>query len=193
MRKKKNNKGNIIIVVLIIVIFVLVGISFKSSRTSLTANNKLYDVTKLKIKNLEDYSIFKDISNNVNTIETIYIGNKYYANLDLSGKVVLSINNNDEWTNGTLDIDNVVDIIHFSIPAMEEEQLLYLLTSDGSVYWYKFGDSSNNQFKVTKDKSVSNVEQLFISTYTKKNAGSSWALYAITNKNECIMLKASSV
>ena len=76
---------------------------------------------------------------------------------------------------------------------MESNQLLYLLTDDGNVYYYRIGDVENNNFNVTKVENVSNVKQLFISSFSKVNAGGSWALFAITDNDDCIMIIGESV
>lgn len=158
-------------------------------------NEKLfYDVNELKLKIDDNYKVFEDITKNRNEIEEIRIGNgDYYASLYLNGDVNVRAYINDKWNSSLLNIHRIVDIIEFSIPAENNEQLMYLLDENGNVYSYKFGNINNNNYDVTKIESVSNVKKLFISRYSKINAGGSWALFAITENNECVMLNAESV
>ena len=160
-----------------------------------TTQKYFYDVKDLKVKALSEYQVFSDISGNENSVETIYLDD-YQAFLDLSGKVTVRKYNkseNEKAITNQLNIINVVDVIKFSIPATDNEQLLYLLTDNGDVYYYKFGDIEKNSFNATKVESVSNVKRIFISNFTKTNAGGSWALFAITDNNDCIMIKGESV
>lgn len=152
-----------------------------------------YNVSDLNVKALNNYSIFSDITNNSNVVESIQEGTKYYADLYLTGQVNIRTYKNDKWIKGNLNITNVIDIIEFSVPAEESEQLLYLLTDKGDVYSYKFGEVDNNNFNANKVENVSNVKKLFISHFSKENAGGSWALFAITNNNDCIMINGESV
>ena len=113
--------------------------------------------------------------------------------LDITGKVKVKSYVNDKWITGDLSVNNIMDIIVFDVPAPETEQLLYLLTDTGDVYWYKFGEADNKNFAVVKVDNISNVQKLFISHFTKENAGGSWALFAITKNGDCVMLKGESV
>ncbi len=152
-----------------------------------------FDVGELNVKPLSDYPVFNDISDNANIIETIEVGKEYYAKLDITGNVNITSYKNNTSVKENLNISNVIDIIDFSIPADYSEQLLYLLTEDGSVYSYRFGDSDDKKYDVKMVDSVSNVKKLFISNYSKPNAGGSWALFAITENNDCIMINGSGV
>lgn len=220
--KNKNNGILFLLIIIIIILSVLCvlfatdNINFKSSGLNNSSNvdssnnnisnqiidknneqesiNKyFYSTNELNVIALEHYKVFEDISNNTNEVESIRIENKYFISLDLNGKVNLKSYSNDEWITGTLNVNNVIDIINFDVPAPEFEQLVYLLTDNGDVYWYKFGDLDNKKFVATKVDSVSNVKKLFISRFAKENAGGSWALFAITENNDCIMLKGESV
>lgn len=160
-----------------------------------TKTKYFYDVKELKVTALPEYQIFNNISENINSIETIYLDN-YQAYLNLSGKVTVhkySKSENEEGITNNLDITNVIDIIKFSVPGTDNEQLLYMLTDNGDIYYYKFGDIEKNSFNTTKVENVSNVKKIFISNFTKTNAGGSWALFAITGNSECIMIKGESV
>ena len=152
-----------------------------------------FDASELNVKPLSDYPVFNDISDNANIVETIDFGNEYYAKLDITGNVNITSYKNDTSVKGNLNISNVIDIIDFSIPADYSEQLLYLLTDEGSVYSYRIGDSADKKYDVKKIDNVSNVKKLFISNYSKPNAGGSWALFAITENNDCIMINATGV
>lgn len=157
-----------------------------------------YDVNDLSVKALPEYQIFDDISKNSNVVETVDFGfeKDYRADLDISGNVsVLKYgkSENEKNISGKLNVTGVIDIIQFNLPSMESNQLLYLLTDDGNVYYYKIGDVENNNFNVTKVENVSNVKKLFISSFSKVNAGGSWALFAITDNDDCIMIIGESV
>ena len=223
MDNKNNNNGILILLIIIVVIlsvlcvlFATDIINFKSSNLVIDSNinssndnlsdqnidesneqdsinNYFYSTNELNVIALEPYKIFEDISNNTNEVESIRIENKYFISLDLSGKVNLKSYSNDNWITGTLNVNNVIDIIKFDVPAPESEQLVYLLTDNGDVYWYRFGDLDSKKFIATKVDSISNVKKLFISNFAKENAGGSWALFAITENNDCIMLKGESV
>ena len=223
MDNKNNNNGILVLLIVLIVIlsalcvlFATDVISFDSSELNNnliednsnvnipnqntnennnqeSINKYFYDVNELKVSVLDNYKVFEDISNNTNEVESIRIENKYFISLDLSGKVNLKSYSNDNWITGTLNVNNVIDIIKFDVPAPESEQLVYLLTDNGDVYWYRFGDLDSKKFIATKVDSVSNVKKLFISNFAKENAGGSWALFAITENNDCIMLKGESV
>lgn len=157
-----------------------------------------YDVNDLSVKALPEYQIFADISKNSNVVETVDYGfeKDYRADLDISGNVsVLKYgkSENEKNISGKLNVTGVIDIIQFNLPSMESNQLLYLLTDDGNVYYYRIGDVENNNFNVTKVENVSNVKKLFISSFSKVNAGGSWALFAITDNDDCIMIIGESV
>lgn len=154
-----------------------------------------YNVNELKVKALPESQVFADISKNTNVVEKVDFRD-YAAVLDLSGNVTVqkySKSENDKGNTGKLNVSNVIDIVQFNIPSMDADQLLYLLTDSGNVYYYRIGDIEKNSFNATKVESVSNVKKIFISYYSKANAGSSWALFAITSNNDCIMLKGESV
>lgn len=216
--EKKSHKG--LIIILILIILMLLGgfgylyftdkISFnleeekevkednsveENKQEIINSEEKyFYDISELKIKNTGVYKVFDDISNNTNSVEEINVYNgKYYAYLYLNGDVGVKAYINEEWKKGTLDIHNVIDIIGFDIPGDETEQLLYMLTKDGSVYKFKFGNIDNDKYSVTKVDDVSKVKKIFISQFSKPNAGGSWALFAITEDNDCIMIEAASV
>ena len=157
-----------------------------------------YDVNDLSVKALPEYQVFADISKNSNVFETVDYGfeKDYRADLDISGNVsVLKYgkSENEKNISGKLNVTGVIDIIQFNLPSMESNQLLYLLTDDGNVYYYRIGDVENNNFNVTKVENVSNVKKLFISSFSKVNAGGSWALFAITDNDDCIMIIGESV
>lgn len=157
-----------------------------------------YDVKDLKVKALPEYQVFADISTNTNVVEKVDFGfeKDYAAVLDLSGNVTVqkySKSENDKGITGKLNVTGVIDVVQFNIPSMEADQLLYLLTDDGNVYYYRIGDIEKNSFNATKVESVSDVKKIFISNYSKANSSGSWALFAITGNNDCIMIKGESV
>ena len=157
-----------------------------------------YDVKDLNVKASSEYSVFSDISKNINVVEKVDFGfeKDYAAFLDLSGNVTVQKyrkSESDTGITGKLNVTNVIDDVQFNIPSLESDQLLYLLTDSGNLYYYKIGDIENNNFKATKVEKVSNVKKIFISNYSKANAGGSWALFAITGNNDCIMINAESV
>lgn len=155
--------------------------------------NNFYDVSELSVNVLDSYPVFKDISNNANIVESMVFGKDYSVMLDITGHVIIKNYKNDKSVKDNLNISNIIDIIDFSVPAVDEEQLLYLLAEDGNVYSYRIGDSDDKKYDVKKVDSVSNVKKLFISNYSKPDAGGSWALFAITENNECIMINATGV
>ena len=218
MENQKNNKRVIALLIVIIVIlsvlcvlFATGTISFKSNDVYNDENNSIindtkeettdkyfYDVTDLNVKALPEYQVFGDISKNKNVVETVDFGfeKDYSAYLDLSGNVTVqkySKSENEKGITGNLNVNGIIDVVHFSVPAVEAEQLLYLLTDNGDVYYYRIGDIEKNSFNATKVESVSNVKKIFISNFSKANAGGSWALFAITSGNDCIMIKGESV
>lgn len=152
-----------------------------------------YDVEDLNVKEMSNYPVFSDISDNTNIVEEIDNGNEYSALLDIAGHVTIKNYKGDNSSKEKLNINKVLDIVEFSVPAVDEEQLLYMLTEDGSVYFYKYGSSDNKNYEVTKVDNVSNVKKLFISSYSKMDAGGSWALFAITDNNDCIMINGAGV
>lgn len=157
-------------------------------------NKNFYNVSELNVKAFNEYGVFKDISKNGNVSESLHIGENYFVSLDLSGNVEVSGYIEENHITSNLNINNVIDIIDFFISGAEEtEQILYLLTENGEVYFYKVGEINNRNFNVTKVDNVSNVVKLFISNYSKENAGGSWAIFAITENNDCIMLNGDSV
>lgn len=223
MEKEKSNKKVIALLIIIIVILLVLcilfateTISFKSNQPN-NENNKpgenitdniddnnttventtqkyFYNVEELNVKTLSEYSNFSDISENTNIVEKIDFGyDEYEATLDLSGNVNIIRHSETEETNTKLNISGVIDIIHFSVPSVETEQLLYLLTDNGDVYYYKIKNVEENNYNVTKVENVSDVKKIFISNSSKENAGSSWALFAITNNNDCIMINGQSI
>lgn len=218
MENQKNNKRVIALLIVIIVIlsvlcvlFATGTISFKSNDVYNDENNSIindtkeettdkyfYDVKDLNVKALPEYQVFGDISKNKNVVETVDFGfeKDYSAYLDLSGNVTVqkySKSENEKGITGNLNVNGIIDVVHFSVPAVEAEQLLYLLTDNGDVYYYRIGDIEKNSFNATKVESVSNVKKIFISNFSKANAGGSWALFAITSGNDCIMIKGESV
>ena len=152
-----------------------------------------YDVEDLNVEAFDNYPVFNDISDNSNVVETVYNGNDYSAMLDITGRVIIKNYMKDKSVIGELNIDRVVDIIVFSVPADYSEQLLYLLTEDGNVYSYKFGNSDVKNYEVIRVEGLSNVKKIFISNYSKNNAGGASALFAITGDNDCLMIDGSSV
>lgn len=218
MENQKNNKRVIALLIVIIVIlsvlcvlFATGTISFKSNDVYNDENNSIindtkeettdkyfYDVKDLNVKALPEYQVFGDISKNKNVVETVDFGfeKDYSAYLDLSGNVTVqkySKSENEKGITGNLNVNGIIDVVHFSVPTVEAEQLLYLLTDNGDVYYYRIGDIEKNSFNATKVESVSNVKKIFISNFSKANAGGSWALFAITSGNDCIMIKGESV
>lgn len=156
--------------------------------------NNFYDVNDLDIKVNEGFDLLADIKNNSNISESITIGTDYVVELDLSGKVAIrNYKSGNSKASYNLNIEKVIDIIKFDIPGVDEEQLIYLLTEDGSVYNYKIGESNNQNFDVTQVNEVSNVKKLFISHYYKQNAGGGWVLFAITEDKKCIKLNSEAV
>lgn len=150
-----------------------------------------YNVDELKIKNTGDYKVFENINSNKNEIKQINIGNgNYYVMLYLNGDINIMRYSNDNWNNNLLNIHKAIDIVEFNSPS---EQLMYILDIEGNVYSYKFGDIDNNNYNVTKIENIANVKKLFVSHYSKGNAGGATALFAITDNNECIMLNATSI
>lgn len=136
-------------------------------------------------------------SSGISSINPLY---DYNISLLLSGKVRISTvgmssENNQEHESEILsNVSNVVDIIQFSIAGIPEEQLIYMLLSNGDVYYYKVGDSINKKYTATKVENVSNVKKLFIYNYpTKKNAGGSWSIVAIKDNNETVALNTEGV
>lgn len=164
-----------------------------STNDVVNSGNTLYDVSKLNVKVLNGWNIFGDLSKNANEVEKIVL-DKYIILLNLDGKVSLNGYINDKLISGSLNVSNVLDIVYFSTANGDESlNFLYLLTNNGDVYSYKLGNIDNKNFSVEKVNTVSNVQKLFISNGGKENSGGSWALFAITENNDCVMLNAASV
>ena len=177
-------------------------ISDNTDNTQVTENDEnkieksiknIYNVNDLTIKAFDNYPVFNDISNYSNIVESFMVGKGYYVSLDLNGKVSIVKYGDENSTNGVLNVENVIDILLFERPAFDSEQYLYLLTDNGDVYSYKFGESDNNNYNATKVDNVSNINKMFISRYNKQNAGGSWALFVINGNNESIMIAAAGV
>lgn len=169
-----------------------------NNTTQETTTKNFYDIKDLKVKALPEYQVFAEISKNTNIVESVDFGfdKNYAAFLDLSGNVTVqkySKSENEKGITSKLNVTSVIDIVQFDVPSMEEDQLLYLLTDSGSVYYYRIGDIEKNNFNATKVESVSDVKKIFISKFNKANAGGSWALFAITGDNDCIMIQGESV
>jgi len=127
--------------------------------------------------------------------DSIDVDYSYSVQLQLSGKVLVFWNDEEgNYGEGYLEnIDNAVDMIKFSIPAMPDEQLFYFLLANGDVYSYRVGDCVEGSYTATKED-VSNVKRLFIHyPPAKENAGGSWELYALTESNETVWLNGESV
>lgn len=208
------NKNNTIIILLIIVIVILSTLliltmtgtlNFNNKETNEntsntqnneiakeeTTNEKIIDINKLNYDN-------KDISQA--TTEEFYIsgvdGNSYSYTISLllSGKLkIVTYNNNESNENYITNVNNIIDIIKYNIPGQPEEQLIYMLDNNGDVYYYKVGDSIEKKHTATKVDNISNVKKLFLYSASKPNAGARWELVAITNDNECIMIKSEGV
>lgn len=155
--------------------------------------NKFYDVNKLNAKTLENWQIFSDLSLCENSLKEITISDNIYVYLRLSGEVEMKEYTDNGWKRNTLNVDNIIDVIKFDVPADYSEQLIYMLKDNGDVYYYKVGEFDKENYNVIKVEDVLNVKKIFISRYNKKNAGGSWALFAITENNDCIMIKGESV
>ena len=214
MENQKNNKGVIVFLTILVIVLTVLCVLFATGtidlsnkvKTNDTSNNSnqettikyFYNVKDLKVKALPEYQVFADISKNTNVVEKVDFGleKDCAAFLDLSGNVTVqkySKSANDKGISGKLNVTGVIDVVQFNIPAMEADQLLYLLTDNGNVYYYRIGDIEKNSFNATKVENVSNVKKIFISNYSKANAGGSWALFAITGNNDCVMIKGESV
>ena len=208
------NKNNTIIILLIIVIAILSTLLILTMTGTLNLNNKetnknlnntqnnevmteektsqeIIDINKLNYNN-------KDISQA--TTEEFYIngvdGNNYSYTISLllSGKLKIGTYNNNIANDDYIsNVNNIIDIIKYSIPGQPEEQLIYMLDNNGDVYYYRVGDSIEKKYTATKVDNVSNVKKLFLYSASKPNAGARWELVAITNENECIMIKSEGV
>lgn len=127
--------------------------------------------------------------------------NNYNYSVDLyySGKVKISTyklgtDTGEKNESFISNVDNIVDIIKLGVADIGGAQLIYMLTSDGDVYYYQVGDSKENKFVATKVDSVSNVTRLFIYSYPpRENAGASWAIVAVKKDGETVLLKSSGV
>ena len=215
MKKETTNTIIILLVVIIIALAIVTILSLngtlslnKTTNTNkeqtIQSNNPseetpISDNTTINIDQL-DYE-GKDISDS--EIEHIYINREDSIDIDYDFKISMTLANKVKVTtideNGNTNsaylsnVSQVIDIIHFSIPASPNEQLIYILLENGDVYYYKVGDSINKQYTATKENKVSKVKKLFIYENNKPNAGGTWELVAITEDNKCVKLNSQSV
>ena len=209
----KNNNGLLVGLLIGIIVTICLGaclflsgtIKFNNSSTKnnqkLTTNNidaeeVTFNNEKISIQNIIQESIHISSA----SIESINPNYDYYIELHLSGKVKIRTigmseqNSNDYWEEFISNVEDVVDIIQFTVPAEPDQQLIYLLQSNGDVYYYKVGDSRAKKFTATKVDNVSNVKQLFIYNYPiKENTGGSWSIVAIKDNNETVSLNTEGV
>ena len=150
-----------------------------------------YDVEDLKVKEIDGYSVFSNITNNTNIVEKIE-NIEYDAWLDIAGHVSVRRTNKGVFERKFLNIDKVIDIIDFQAEIGDDlGNIIYMLTENGDVYSYKVKNLVNGSYDVSKVEKVSNVKKLFISYFSKVDADGSWALFAITEDNNCVMIMGS--
>ncbi len=150
-----------------------------------------YDVEDLNVKEMDGYSVFSNITSNTNIVEKIE-NIEYDAWLDIAGHVSVRRTNNGLFERKSLNIDKVIDIIDFQAEIGDDlGNIIYMLTENGDVYSYKVKNLVNGSYDVSKVEKVSNVKKLFISYYSKVDADGSWALFAITEDNNCVMIMGS--
>jgi len=161
--------------------------------------DSLIDIDNLKT-NISDLSqaYVKEIKINDTTNELGYEARDFYVKLKLDGKVSLSTmfhgDNYSKNSEKDLNINNVIDIVEFSVADVARKQMVYFLTSSGDVYYYTVGDSINGDYEVKKVNEVSKVKKIFLYNYpAQPNTGGTWAIFAINENNECIELNNESV
>ena len=195
---EKKNKVIITTLVIIIVLLLALCILFNvksNNKENITLEN-FYDINNLEVKEYGSAELFKDIKDKENYLEKISVYDEeasYDAILSLNGDVLVDGYVNEKSYNGKLNVDKIIDIVKFDVPSDISNQLMYMLDEEGYVYSYKFGNINDSNYEVVKVDNLSNVKKIFISEYHKANAGGSWALFAITNNNECVMINIESV
>ncbi len=194
-----NKKGIIslliitIIILLVLVILLATGIiSFKSTELNNSPNNEkqepvneYYD-TKINTIDINQLDMSKlDSTENINNsiLQKITIGDKtkaYNIQINLDGKIHIYGNDNySTYSDGELtNNSNAVQVIEFAKAAPIEEQLCYILTSNGKVYSYRVGDVFDKKLTASKIDSISDIKRLFIYSH-----GQSWELIAIDKNN----------
>ena len=168
----------------------------ESDLNSLEVNEVTFNNEKISISDM-DQEVIHVSSAGVESINPNY---DYYIDLKMSGKVEIRTigmsqqNSNEYSVEFISNVVNAVDIIDFPVPAEPNEQIIYILQSNGDVYYYKVGDSRNKKYIATKVDNVSNVKKLFIYHYpAQKNAGGSWSIVAVKDNNETVALNTESV
>ena len=109
-----------------------------------------YDVEDLKVKEIDGYSVFSNITNNTNIVEKIE-NIEYDAWLDIAGHVSVRRTNKGVFERKFLNIDKVIDIIDFQAEIGDDlGNIIYMLTENGDVYSYKVKNLVNGSYDVSK-------------------------------------------
>ena len=217
--EKENKKLKVLLVILVIALFGLgsyhyyvtyVNVDKTDNKAvlddkieTIDGKSETQDVNEVTFNN-ERISVLDMVKENIHIssvgINSIYPLYNYDISLLSSGNVEIyylgmsSTNSQERKTEILSNVSNVVDIIQLNVAGTPEEQLIYMLQSNGDVYYYKVGDSVKGNYSATKVDDVSNVKKLFIYAYpAMKNAGGSWAIVAIKDNNETVALRVEGV
>ena len=213
---EKNNRMVIILMGIIIVILVVACVLFATGKITFTSktidaensslnalDNKKVDGTEYGDDSIKLDDIETDLENlgsaTVNSINIISGSDDlsdFIVTLKLNGEVsVLTVSNKDgnNITNN-LELKNIKEMIKFPVAGLSTEQMVYFLTFTGDVYSYVVGESINNNFTPQKVENVSKVKKLFVYHYpaAKKNAGGSWAMFALDSDDKLVKLNSDS-
>lgn len=224
MESKKNKGVIISLIIVIVILMALLGLSFagvlkleknvfsKTNDTEVPKEEAMVEVKEeKKSENLFDVIDVNEIDYNDKDLseasveqfsinrygdELDVVDYSYIVTMNLSGNV--KVDTTDEKGNsynGYLsNVNNVVDMIHFSVAGKSDDQIIYMLVANGDVYYYKVGDSINKKYEATKVSFVSRVKRLFIYVpVLNKPAGGSWTLLALDENNEVTELNSGSV
>lgn len=170
--------------------------STQSMSDGIEINEVTFNNEKLLVSDMIEESIHIS-SLGIESVNPLY---NYDISLLHSGKVKIyylgmSASNSQEYKSEMLsNVSDVTDIIQLNVAGDPEEQLIYMLLSNGDVYYYKIGDCIQGNYTATKVDNVSNVKKLFVYNYpARKSAGGSWAIVAIKDNNETVALKNEGV
>ena len=141
---RRNSKGIIGLLILIIVILLVLCVLFATGIIDLKSNNvSTIDKEELTSFGESDYNIIKDVYNS-----------DYSFKLDIDGRI------NINFENYISNISNVEDILLFN--SLEGDSILYILTSDGSVYMYETSNYQSGKYDAVKIDEYSDYH-LFVS------------------------------
>lgn len=151
--KRRKSKGIIGLLILVIVILLVLCVLFATGIIDLKSNNvSTIDKEELTSFGESDYNIIKDVYNG-----------EYSFKLDIDGRI------NINFENYISNISNTEDILLFN--SLEGDSILYILTSDGSVYMYETSNYQSGKYDAVKIDEYSDIDRIINYRTRKANAG----------------------